>query len=197
MELGQKIKDLRREHGLTQEQLAAALYVSRTAVSKWESGKGVPNVDSLQALARYFSVPVDNLLSGEALLGAARRDRRRLCDRIAGLLNVASALLLFLPLFGQAEGEGIAAVSLLALSGVAPYVRGIGSGLIAAHVLLGLVWLFLPDDLSPRLLRFLTPLPLALGALTAVAFILFRQPYAAILMLFFLSLQVFLTLRRP
>ena len=45
-----------------QEQLAAKLYVSRTAVSKWETGGGSPNLDSLQAVARLFDVSVDDLL---------------------------------------------------------------------------------------------------------------------------------------
>ena len=51
MDFGEKLKALRTERGLTQEQLAARLYVSRTAVSKWETGGGSPNLDSLQAVA--------------------------------------------------------------------------------------------------------------------------------------------------
>ena len=46
MELGEKLKALRTERGLTQEQLAAKLYVSRTAVSKWETGGGAPSAPS-------------------------------------------------------------------------------------------------------------------------------------------------------
>ena len=59
MDFGEKLKALRTERGLTQEQLAARLYVSRTAVSKWETGGGSPNLDSLQAVAR---LSVDDLL---------------------------------------------------------------------------------------------------------------------------------------
>ena len=62
MEFPEKLKTLRAERGLTQEQLAARLYVTRTAVSKWETGGGSPNLDSLQALARLFDVSVDDLL---------------------------------------------------------------------------------------------------------------------------------------
>ena len=60
MDFGEKLKALRTERGLTQEQLAARLYVSRTAVSKWETGGGSPNLDSLQAVARLFDVSVDD-----------------------------------------------------------------------------------------------------------------------------------------
>ncbi|MEG1434820.1 MAG: helix-turn-helix transcriptional regulator [Gordonibacter sp.] len=61
VELSEKLKALRQERGMTQEQVAAKLYVSRTAVSKWETGGGSPNLDSLQALARLFEVSVDEL----------------------------------------------------------------------------------------------------------------------------------------
>ena len=54
MELSEKLQALRRQKGLTQEELAQALYVSRTAVSKWESGRGYPSIDSLKAISRFF-----------------------------------------------------------------------------------------------------------------------------------------------
>ena len=47
MEFHEKLQELRRQKGITQEELAQALYVSRAAVSKWESGRGYPNIDSL------------------------------------------------------------------------------------------------------------------------------------------------------
>ena len=76
MDFGEKLKALRTERGLTQEQLAARLYVSRTAVSKWETGGGSPNLDSLQAVARLFDVSVDDLLSTDDLIVLARDERR-------------------------------------------------------------------------------------------------------------------------
>ena len=51
MEFNEKLQQLRKQKGLTQEQLAEALFVSRTAVSKWESGRGYPNIESLKAIA--------------------------------------------------------------------------------------------------------------------------------------------------
>ena len=48
MEFNEKLQELRKGKGLTQEELAQAIFVSRTAVSKWESGRGYPNIDSLK-----------------------------------------------------------------------------------------------------------------------------------------------------
>ena len=65
MEFNEKLQQLRKRRDLTQEELADQLYVSRTAVSKWESGRGYPNIDSLKAISKYFSVTIDELLSGD------------------------------------------------------------------------------------------------------------------------------------
>ena len=59
MEFNEKLQQLRKQKGLTQEEAAQALYVSRAAVSKWESGRGFPNLDSLKAIARFYGVTVD------------------------------------------------------------------------------------------------------------------------------------------
>lgn len=63
---GRFVAQLRRERGMTQLALAAALRVSHQAVSKWETGVALPDVDLLMALARMFGVRVDDLLAGAA-----------------------------------------------------------------------------------------------------------------------------------
>ena len=77
MELNEKLQELRKQKGLTQEELAQALFVSRTAVSKWESGRGYPNIESLKGIAKFFGVTVDELLSGDELLTIAEEDARQ------------------------------------------------------------------------------------------------------------------------
>ena len=76
MEFHEKLQELRKSKGLTQEELAEALYVSRTAISKWESGRGYPSIDSLKEISRYFSVTIDDLLSGERLIALAEEENR-------------------------------------------------------------------------------------------------------------------------
>lgn len=62
MTLGEKIREARRKRGLSQEQLAERLSVSRSAIAKWETDKGLPDVGNLKMLARLLSVSVDRLL---------------------------------------------------------------------------------------------------------------------------------------
>ena len=53
MEFNEKLKELRSSRGLTQEELAEALFVSRTAISKWESGRGYPSIDSIKGISTF------------------------------------------------------------------------------------------------------------------------------------------------
>ena len=56
MEFNEKLQELRKQEGLTQEELAMKLYVSRTAVAKWEQGRGYPNIDSLKLISEFFNI---------------------------------------------------------------------------------------------------------------------------------------------
>ena len=65
MEFQQRLYELRKQSGLSQEGLASLLGVTRQAVQKWESGSSRPDMDNLAALARYFNVSLDYLVTGE------------------------------------------------------------------------------------------------------------------------------------
>ena len=64
MTLGEKLQMLRRSRGLSQEQLAAELDVSRQAISKWETGAADPSTANLLALAKLYGVSAEELLRG-------------------------------------------------------------------------------------------------------------------------------------
>lgn len=117
MEFNVKLQQLRKQKGLTQEQLAEQLYVSRTAISKWESGKGYPNIESLKCIAKLFSITIDELLSGEELITLAETENRtnlgNVYNIICGVLDLMLTLCIFLPLYGKSEGSYIRAVSLM------------------------------------------------------------------------------------
>lgn len=72
MEFCEKLRELRKQKGLTQEELAQILCVSRIAISKWESARDYPNLDSLKAMAKFFGVSVDQLLSGDDQIAMTR-----------------------------------------------------------------------------------------------------------------------------
>lgn len=118
MELNEKLKQLRKEKNWTQEQLAEQLFVSRTAISKWESGRGYPNIESLKSLSQLFSVSIDDLLSNEELLLVAetetRSDRLMMRQLVYALLDILLFLGMFLPMYGQPESGAIRAVPLVA-----------------------------------------------------------------------------------
>lgn len=63
MTFGQKLKKIRKENNLTQEQLADMIFVTRTAISKWETDNGYPSIDSLKAISNLFSISIDDLIS--------------------------------------------------------------------------------------------------------------------------------------
>ena len=65
MTFGEKLKKLRNDNGLTQEQLADKIFVTRTAISKWETDKGFPSIDSLKAISNLFNIKIDDLISDE------------------------------------------------------------------------------------------------------------------------------------
>lgn len=68
MTIGNKIKELRKKENFTQSDLADRLFVSRNAVSKWESNKGIPNIDSLASLAKLFHTSIEELIDNELLV---------------------------------------------------------------------------------------------------------------------------------
>lgn len=68
MTFGEKLKEARKEAGLSQEQFAEKMGVSRSAVAKWESGKGMPDVPNLKIMAQLLDVSVDYLLDEDEKL---------------------------------------------------------------------------------------------------------------------------------
>lgn len=71
MELNEKFAKLRKGLGLSQEELAEALGVSRQAVSKWETGQSTPDLENLVRLCRLYAVPADELLETGLSLSTA------------------------------------------------------------------------------------------------------------------------------
>lgn len=185
MEFSEKLKALRAEQGLTQEQLAQRLYVTRTAVSRWETGTGTPNLDSLQALARLFGVSVDDLLSTDALITLAQDERRTAVRKSSllafGLLDALAALSLLLPLFGVHEESFVRMASLLEFgqaTGFGVAFMPVAATLVALGIV-GIVELVLAFGTSGKHARVASLIGFALQTLSVFALVATMQPYAA------------------
>ena len=192
MEFHEKLQELRKQTGLTQEELAEALYVSRTAVSKWESGRGYPSIDSLKALSKFFSVTVDELLSGDQVLTIAEEDTRQkethLHDLVFGLLDLSAAAFFFLPFFGQ-KGDGvIQAVSLLSLTGIASWLHTAYFVVVIGMIASGILTLALQNHKRT--------VSLVCNAVGVLLFIVSLQPYAASFLFVFLAIKAILLIKK-
>ena len=193
MEFNEKLQKLRKQKGLTQEELAECLYVSRTAISKWESGRGYPNIESLKAIASFFSVTVDELLSTDEILTIAEEDNKRRAthfrDLLYGLLDLSMAMLFFLPLFASDSNGTIQSVSLISLDGVQLYLKIFYFVSVIGMILMGILTLALQWCRATAWVKAKTILSLALGSVAVLLFIISLQPYAAVFAFVLLAIK--------
>lgn len=195
MEFHEKLQKLRKEKGLTQEELAAQLYVSRTAISKWESGRGYPNIESLKAISKLFSVTVDELLSGNELLSMAADKEEKLSDfrnLVFGLLDVSVFIFLFLPIFAQRMDGALQEVSLLNLATIAPYLRVAYLLAVGCSIAFGILLLALQNYRCQFWIRHKYALSFAISIAGVILFIIGSQPYGAGIWFLFLLFKALL-----
>lgn len=200
MTFGEKIQKLRTEMGLTQEQLAKELYVSRTAISKWESNRGYPNIESLKQLSKIFSVSIDDLLSGEELVSLAEEEnqsnRKRIFSFVIGLLDLLTISFWLLPLYGQSDGKLIRMVNLLSLKETSSMTQIIYMTLPTIIALAGVVEIIWYVRGKLDGLQKSTVLSTVLHILAVSVFILTRQPYATMLMFMLFLFKVVIIVDR-
>ena len=199
MEFNEKLQELRKKKGLTQEELSQKLFVSRTAVSKWESGRGYPNIDSLKAISEFFGITVDELLSCDELLNVAKEDNKEKESGfrrfVFGLLDCSAALFFFLPFFGQKSDDAIREVSLFNLYDIPTYIRAAFFVAVIGIILMGiiaLVFQFRPDSSKNKIITFLS---LIINAIGAVVFIVTLQPYAAVYLFVLLIIKALMLIK--
>lgn len=197
MEFNEKLTKLRKQKELTQEELASALFVSRTAVSKWEQGKGYPNIDSLKAIAKFFDVTIDELLSTDEVLSVAQEDNKQkqmyIRDLVYALLDISTLMFLFLPLFGIRADGGVQSVSLLSLFGIELYIRIAFFCIVIAAVLWGVLTLALQNFSCSWWLRCKSIVSLSLSVIGVLIFIASRQTYAATVLFVFFAIKVLMS----
>lgn len=199
MEFNEKLQELRKQKGLTQKELAQALYISRTAISKWESGRGYPNIDSLKAITKFFGVTIDQLLSDDELLTIAQEDtkqkERYFRDLVFGLLDVSVAMFFFLPFFGYKSNGIIYEVSLLSLGEIALWLKSAYFIIVIATILSGILTLALQNCDLTLWARNKSKISLILNTIGALLFIVSLQPYAAAFLFVFLTIKALMLIK--
>jgi transcriptional regulator with XRE-family HTH domain len=196
MEFHEKLQELRKHRGLTQEELAEILFVSRTAVSKWESGRGMPSIDSLKDISAYFSVSIDDLLSGEKLILLAQQENRAsiqtLCQRLFAAVDLLTLLLIVLPLYPKTVDGRIYSVPLWQYSETAAYNRAVYWFFFLALMGCG-IWKLL---LTQRRGRLSTAVSLLLSLCAVLYLVLAREAYAATVTVVLLTIKTLLVYRQ-
>ena len=199
MEFNEKLQELRKQKGLTQEELGEKLYVSRTAISKWESGRGYPNIESLKCIAKFFDITVDELLSSRELLNVAEEENKQkrgvLIDMAFGLIDISFILLLWLPVFAHKIGGVIYEVTLLNLTQIKYYLRVAFLCLVILHVVLGLVTIILKEVKYKFWHKYNRIISLILTSVLVTLFTVCLQPYASIFSFVFLIIKAIMLLK--
>lgn len=144
--IGTFLKELRKEKGLTQEQLSELLGVTNRSVSRWENGVNMPDFDLVIELVNYFDVSVEEFLNGErknemidkkteeTLLKVAdytNEERIRVTRRLNGLF-IAGVVAMLLYVFLEANG--------LADTGIYEDIASFALGLVFGGLLVGVLY---------------------------------------------------------
>lgn len=199
MEFNEKLSQLRKAKGLTQEELAEALYVSRTAVSKWESGRGYPSIDSLKEISNYFSVTIDDLLSGEKLILLAEKENKtnikNMCRLMFGILDIFYVALILLPLYPKTVGGYVFSVSLFNYGETSYFNILVYKIMFALFVALGAAKLLLLYFKVLKGQKMLTAFSILLGVFAALFLSLAREAYAASAAILLLAAKTALVFR--
>ena len=182
MDFSEKLQQLRKSRGLTQEELAKELYVSRTAVSKWESGRGYPGIESLKDISEFFSVSIDDFLSGEKLISIAEKENksniRNICDVLFGVTDLFSCVLMILPLYPNAADGFVYSVNLLEYTQASPIKISLYWILFSVLVLLGAAELIVTKLKVQKVNRILNGVSVAINILAVLFLGLSREAYA-------------------
>ena len=199
MEFHEKLQELRKGRGLTQEELAESLYVSRTAISKWESGRGYPSIDSLKEISSYFSVTIDELLSSDRLLSIAEKENKanlqNMCDILFGMIDVCSFMLIVLPLYPNMVNGHIYSVNLWAYTQTTELNYLLFWIMYASLVIIGIIQLLLAKFGSKRYTPAMTGISMILGIALVLFLAVTREAYAVVVAFLLLVIKGILLLK--
>lgn len=199
MEFHEKLQELRKDKGLTQEELAESLYVSRTAISKWESGRGYPSIDSLKEISKYFDISIDELLSTEKLLTIAEREKKEsiqsVCDMLFGIVDVLSFILIVLPLYPNTVNGIIYSVNLLDYNQGSQFNRLVYWGMYILLMVIGGIKLLIARSKNERYSLLVTGVSIVISIVLVLLLALTREAYALVVVFLLLVIKGMLIIK--
>ena len=197
MEFGEKLLELRNSKGMTQEELAEALFVSRTAISKWESGRGYPSIDSLKEISKSFRLIILPFLRlWFTLKSLYRANIRKVLDYLLGLNDLLACGLIFLPLFPHPVEKMVYAVSLIEYSDDSATIRLIYWILFASLVATGVVIVVLNHFKFEKAKRVMITLSMGISIVTVLVLAITRAAYATSVAFILMTIKGLLLLKR-
>ena len=201
MEFHEKLQSLRKSRGLTQEELAESLYVSRTAISKWESGRGLPSIDSLKDISQFFSISIDDLLSSEKLLFIAEKENksniREVCDFLWGMVDLCSVILIIIPMYPNTVDGFVYSVNLISYTQTTSWNRFFYWILFVSLIVIGIIKIRFAKLRVEKGNRMIMIISLGISIFSVLILTMTREVYAVIVLFLLLIIKGLLFYRYP
>ena len=146
IKIGKYMQELRKEKGLTQEQLAEQVGVARRTVSRWETGSNMPDLDILIELSDFYGVELRELLSGERRNGQMNEEMKETVLQVADYSNEEKARLLrrmhWLFIAGLIGFAAFLIITVAGLDKTSPYegIASFGLGIAFGMIILGVIF---------------------------------------------------------
>ena len=191
MELCKKIKKIRNDNKLTQEQFAEKMLVSRTAVSKWEIGTCYPSIDSLKYMSKIFNVSLDKLLSSEEILEIAKTENQSNISKYNSLLfcllDIVRIIFIFLPLYSYKTNDFVYSVSLFNSNDLGTTLKIIFMLIFIIFLVLGIIELILNFKGNNGLIN---KISMFLDIISIFVLLFTKQPYVIALMFILFIIKI-------
>ena len=191
MELCEKIRKIRNDNKLTQEQFAEKMLVSRTAVSKWENGTCYPSIDSLKYMSKIFNISIDTLLSSEEILEIAKTENQSNISKYNSLLfcllDIVRIIFIFLPLYSYKTNDFVYSVSLFNSNDLGTTLKIIFMLIFIIFLVLGIVELIFNFKGNNRLIN---KISMFLDIISIFVLLFTKQPYVIALMFIIFVIKI-------
>ncbi len=191
MELSKKIKQIRNDNKLTQEQFAEKMLVSRTAVSKRENETCYPSIDSLKYMSQTFNVSLDKLLSSEEILEIAKTENQSNISKYNSLLfcllDVVRIIFVFLPLYSYKTNDFIYSVSLFNSNDLGSTLKIVFLLIYIIFLILGIIELIFNYKGNNGLIN---KISLFLDVISIFILLFTKQPYVIALMFIIFVIKI-------